>query len=54
MRDLINFDDHLASRFRENPSNCTKHFEEAIETIYKVDYYNPEDPDSDPDPKFQL
>lgn len=31
-----------------------KVFETAIETIYRVDYYDDQDPDMEPAPKFQL
>lgn len=40
MKDLNAFDDTLSMQFRNQPSEFMKIFESAIETIYRVDYYN--------------
>ena len=54
MKDLMNFDDNLAGLFREKPSEYLKIFESAIETIYRVDYYDQGEHGFEPQPKFQL
>lgn len=54
MRDLINFDDQLATLFRSEPAQYMRVFETAVETIYFNDYYDAEDEELDPNAKFQI
>ena len=54
VRDLNAFDEQLYNAFKTNPSDYMKVFETAIQTIYKVDYYDDTNPDMEICPKFQL
>ena len=52
MGHLGSFDDQLYSSFQNNPTDYIKIFESAVETIYRVDYYDEANPDMEPAPKF--
>jgi DNA replication licensing factor MCM5 len=52
MEHLSAFDDPLVTVFRKNPSEYIRVFEDAVATIYKNDYYDENNLDMDPAPKF--
>ena len=52
MEHLTAFDDQLVTAFREQPSTYLKVFEQAVDTIYKTDYYDESNLDMDPSPRF--
>ena len=52
VRDLNAFDEQLYTLFKNAPTDYIKVFEAAIETIYKVDYYDESNPAMEPCPKF--
>jgi len=52
MEHLNAFDDPLVTAFRNNPNSYIKVFEEAVETIYRNDYYDESNMDMEPAPKF--
>jgi len=54
IRDLNAFDEQLHNAFATNPTEYIKVFESAIQTIYRVDYYDENNLEMEPCPKFQL
>lgn len=54
MEHLFAFDDALVQDFKYNPTEYSKVFERAVETIYKTDFYDEMNPDMEESPRFQV
>lgn len=54
MEHLIAFDDPLVTALKREPHIYVSVFENAVQLIYQNDIYDENEPDMQPNPKFQV